>query len=174
MFPGEGSVPRPGGSGSRLSARAAPAPWPGFREAGGSEGCCRLPGGICADRSKASEGPRCDGSSRQLRPSELPRAPRSPTLACFCRCPGAVIPSPSVAVTQQSQPLLWRVMSRARTRPPFVRVREMKAFAASSPSGWGGGLTRLSPSWLVEMRPSVLQIFQLRLKDTGEQSLAVT
>lgn len=61
-------MPRAGGSGSCLSMSSA-APWLGFREAQGSEGCCVLPGGICADSSKASEGPWC---TSQTWPSQLP------------------------------------------------------------------------------------------------------
>lgn len=62
-------MPRAGGSGSCLSVSSAPAPWLDFREARGSEGCYVFPGGICADSSKASEGPWC---TSQTWPSELP------------------------------------------------------------------------------------------------------
>lgn len=43
----------------------------GFQRGLRSAGCCWLPGGMCADSSKVSEGPRGDGGSRPLRPSEL-------------------------------------------------------------------------------------------------------
>lgn len=75
IFTGEGTVPRAGGSGNCLSVSSMPAPWLGFREARGSEGCCSLPGGICADSSQASEGTlvhRPMAAPRQTCPSELP------------------------------------------------------------------------------------------------------